>query len=203
MLLQNCRTYCSVQIWLIAVFFDLYSVLSVCIQNSSVGLHCIRSQDSVPSPLPTAFSSTSSDSVCSSICEHVCCAVPPSPPESICLICLASDVGNTNIRESLYSPHAKARIGLVAEKRESMVVVSFGSQTRVSSSLLLFPIAKVLSLPPRDGGGDFAWLYRANYASLGNVSKVGHFPLDIHLNAGGGVLCTLQVSTAVSSWSKE
>ena len=69
------------------------------------------------SPLPTAFSSTSSDSVCSSICEHVCCAFPPSPPESICLICLASDVGNTNIRESLYSPHAKARIGLVAEKK--------------------------------------------------------------------------------------
>ncbi len=29
-------------------FFYLSSVLSVCIQNSSVGLHCIRSQDSVP-----------------------------------------------------------------------------------------------------------------------------------------------------------
>ena len=45
---RKCRHCYSLQFCLIAVFFYLCSVLSICVQNSLVGLHCSRSQDSVP-----------------------------------------------------------------------------------------------------------------------------------------------------------
>ncbi len=45
---RKCRHCYSLWFCLIAIFFYLCSVLSICVQNSLVGLHCSRSQDSVP-----------------------------------------------------------------------------------------------------------------------------------------------------------